>query len=253
MIASEGTATNQTAATRATLAQSVEAIQEQMVNNSTTTVNGNFVFSGDQTQTPLYQLDLSAPEGVDRLATATNTNLVQGEGNTQFSASLTANTIFDDTDVNGNPTPNNAFAALNDLRTALLNKDTTVINTSISELQSPYTYMNNQQAFYGNVQDQITGTLNDLQNNAVQLQTQLSNLQDVNMTSAITDLTQAQTQMQAALAAQARFPQTTLFDVIPASASESADALRHTRGGCRISRPPSSDKSAERQNERSDS
>jgi flagellar hook-associated protein 3 FlgL len=219
VIASEATATDQTAATRATLAQSVEAIQEQMVNNSTTTVNGNFVFSGDQTQTPLYQLDLSAPEGVDRLATATNTNLVQGEGNTQFSASLTANTIFDDTDASGNPTPNNAFAALNDLRTALLNNDTTGINTSISELQTASTYMNNQQAFYGNVQDQITGTLNDLQNNAVQLQTQLSNLQDVNMTSAITDLTQAQTQMQAALAAQARFPQTTLFDVLPAPTS----------------------------------
>ncbi len=219
VIATEATGADQTATTRATLAQSVEAIQEQMVNNSTTTVNGNFVFSGDQTQTPLYQLDLNAPEGVDLLATATNTNLVQGDGTTQFSASLTANQIFDDTDASGNPTANNVFAALNGLRTALLNNDSTGITNSISALQTASTFMNNQLAFYGNAQDQVTSSLNNLQNDSVQLQTQLSSLQDVNMTSAITELTQAQTQMQAALAAQARFPQTTLFDVLPAPAA----------------------------------
>ncbi len=219
VIATEATGADQTVTTRATLAQSVEAIQEQMVNNSTTTVNGNFVFSGDQTQTPLYQLDLNAPEGVDLLATATNTNLVQGDGTTQFSASLTANQIFDDTDASGNPTANNVFAALNGLRTALLNNDSTGITNSISALQTASTFMNNQLAFYGNAQDQVTSSLNNLQNDSVQLQTQLSSLQDVNMTSAITELTQAQTQMQAALAAQARFPQTTLFDVLPAPAA----------------------------------
>jgi flagellin-like hook-associated protein FlgL len=50
----------------------------------------------------------------------------------------------------------------------------------------------------------------------VQLQTQLSNLQDADEATSITQLTQAQTQMQAALDAQGRVPTTTLFDVLPA-------------------------------------
>ena len=42
-----------------------------------------------------------------------------------------------------------------------------------------------------------------------------SSLQDADEATAITQMTQAQTQMQAALAAQAKLPHTTLFDLLP--------------------------------------
>lgn len=216
-IATEATGVSQTADTRATLAQSVGSLLQQMVSNSQTTVDGNYIFSGDQPQTQLYQLDPASPTGVDRLAIATNTDLVQGPGGEQIAASLTANTIFDNRNANDTPAANNVFAALAGLQTALQNNDTAGINTSISALQTASTYMNNQLAFYGNAQDQLASAVTTAQNNSTQLQSQLSNLEDADQASAITQLTQAQTQLQAALAAQARLPQTTLFDVLPTS------------------------------------
>ena len=82
--ASEATGPSETAATRSTLAGSVQALLQEMVSNSQTAVNGQYVFSGDQSGSPLYQLDLNAPNGVDKLGVATNTNMVQLPGAARF-------------------------------------------------------------------------------------------------------------------------------------------------------------------------
>jgi flagellar hook-associated protein 3 FlgL len=223
VIATEATSTSQTADTRATLAQSVQGILQQLVANSNTTVSGRYVFSGDQDQVSLYQLDpTNLVTGVSRAQIATNTNLVQGPGGAQYSASLTANDIFDHRTTTDptNPdaiAPDNVFAALTGLRVALQNNDTTGINTSITSLQTASTYMNNELAFYGQAQDRVTQGVTQTQNNDVAYRTQLSGLQDADATEAITSLTQAQTELQAALAARARMPQTSLFSVLPNS------------------------------------
>lgn len=213
-LATEATGLSETASSRATIAQSVQGILQQMVSNANTTVNGNFVFSGDQNQTQLYQLDSTSPTGVDRLAIATNTDLVQGAGGIQIAASLTANTIFDARNPDDSVSNNNVFAALNGLVVALQNNDTNGINTAINNLQSASTYVNDQLSFYGNAQDQINASLSSAQNSSTQLQAQLSQLQSANEAQSITQLTQLQTQMQEALDAQARMPTTTLFDAL---------------------------------------
>jgi flagellar hook-associated protein 3 FlgL len=217
VIATEATGASQTAETRASLAQNVAGLLQQLVANSQTTVDGNFIFSADQSQTQLYQLNLASPGGVDRLAIATNTNLVQGTGGIQIPTTLTANTIFDHRNPDDTVASDNAFGALNDLRTALLNNDTVGINASISALQTTSSYMNDQLAFYGTAQTRLDSAVNDAKSNSVQLQTELSGRQDADVASEITELTQAQTQLQAALSARARVPQITLFDVLPAA------------------------------------
>lgn len=173
-LASEATGPSETAATRSTLAGSVQALLQEMVSNSQTAVNGQYVFSGDQSGSPLYQLDLNAPNGVDKLGVATNTNMVQLPGGGQVSVTLTANSVFDDSDSTGAPTANNAFAALNGLRVALLNNDTTGIDSSIAALASASTYMNTQLAQIGNAQSTLSSAQTDAQNDSVQLQTQFA-------------------------------------------------------------------------------
>jgi flagellar hook-associated protein 3 FlgL len=216
-IATEATGLSQTATTRATLAQNVQGLLQQMVTDANTTVDGKYVFSGDENQTQLYQLDPTSPTGVDRLAVATSSDLVQGPGGLQIAASLTANTVFDHRNPDDTIAPDNVFNALNGLVVALQNNDTVGINNSISSLQTASTYMNQQLAFYGNAQDQINAGVTNIQNNTVQLRTELSNREDADEASAVTELTQAQTQMQAALAAQARMPMTSLFNVLPSA------------------------------------
>ena len=218
VIATQATGTSQTATTRATLAQNVQTIMEQMVAASSTMVGGRYIFSGDQAGQPLYQLNLTAPTGVDRLQVSNATTLVQGTAGAQYPVSLSSNVIFDPRDSSDAPTSNNSFAALNSLRVALLNNDTTAITASISALSSASTYMNSQLAFYGQAENRVSSDLNQAQSNSVQLQTQLSSMTDADMTQAMTALTQGPTQLQAALSARAKLPTTSLFDVLPATA-----------------------------------
>ena len=215
VIASQATGTSQTADTRTILAQNVQTIMEQMVAASSTTVGGNYIFSGDQPGTPLYQLDLAAPTGVDRLQVSNATSLVQGTGGAQYSTSLSSNVIFDPRNADDTPSSNNTFAALNGLRVALLANDTAGITNSVAALNSASTYMNSQLAFYGQAEDRVSSDLNQAQSASVQLQTQLSSMTDADMTQAMTALTQGTTQLQAALSARARIPNTSLFDVLP--------------------------------------
>lgn len=215
--ATQGTSTTQTAETRATLAQSVQALLQQMVASSGTTVSGRYIFSGDQNGEPSYQLNLSAADGtgVDRLQVATNTGLVQGTGGARYSTSLTANEIFDSRNADGTPAASNAFAALNGLRVALLANDSTGIANSVAALATASTYMNNQLASYGEAESRVTSDLNQAENDSLTLKTQLASKTDADMTQAITALTEGTTQMQAALSARAKMPNTSLFDVLP--------------------------------------
>ncbi len=215
VLASEGLGVSQTAATRATMAQSVEGLMQQMVANSQTSVEGRYVFSGDQDQSALYQLNLASPTGVDRLAVSPSTRLVQGADGSQFSTSRSANDIFDHRNADDTPASDNVFAALNGLYTALNNNDTAGIQASVTALSTAASYMNGQLAFYGQAQNRVSAGLTQAQSMNVALQADLSSRQDADTTQSITELTQAQTQMQAALAAQARMPQQSLFSVLP--------------------------------------
>ena len=215
VLATQGTSTTQTADTRTMLAQNVQTLMEQMVAASNTTVGGRYVFSGDQDGTPSYQLNLAAPTGVDRLQVASSTRLVQGIGGAQYPTSLSGNVIFDHRNADDTPAADNAFAALNGLRVALLANDTAGIASSVSAINSASTYMNNQLAFYGQSENRVSADLNQAQSDSVQLQTELSSKTDADMTAAITSLTEGTTQLQAALSARARTPNTSLFDVLP--------------------------------------
>jgi flagellar hook-associated protein 3 FlgL len=216
VLATQATSTTQTAGTRATLAASVQSLMEQMVAASNTAVEGRYVFSGDQDQTPSYQLDLSSATGVDRLQLASATSLVQGTGGARYSASLSGNVIFDHRNADDTPASDNAFAALNGLRVALLANDSTGIASATTALSAASTYMNDQLAVYGQAETRVNSDLTQAQSDKVQLQTQLSSKTDADMTQAITGLTEGTTQLQAALSARARLPNTSLFDVLPA-------------------------------------
>jgi flagellin-like hook-associated protein FlgL len=60
----------------------------------------------------------------------------------------------------------------------------------------------------------VSSATNYCQNYITRLQTQLSGIQDADETQAITELTQAQTQLQAAIESRAHIQRTTLFDFL---------------------------------------
>jgi flagellar hook-associated protein 3 FlgL len=205
----EGASDTSSATTRQDLANSLGAILQQLVSTANTTVEGRYIFSGDTDQTTPYSIDLTQASPVSSYQGSASTREIQGPDGTAFPVALTAQQIFDSPN-----SQDNVFTSITSLMQGLQNNDDTAINSAVSDVQSADTYLNQQLAFYGTVQDRVASAQNFGQNYTVQLQTQLSGLQDANEASAITNMTQAQTQLQAALQSRAQLPRTTLFDFL---------------------------------------
>src|ERR1700722_14365322 len=87
-LAAEGANTSETPTSLNALAQQVALLQTEMVSTSQTQVQGRYIFSGDLDQSPSYQIDLAAPDGVDQLSNAASTRQVQNPEGGTFSPSM---------------------------------------------------------------------------------------------------------------------------------------------------------------------
>ena len=214
-LAAEGASTTATAETRANLATQVQGIQQTLVSLSQTQVGNTYIFSGDQSSQPSYQLDPTQPEGVKQLQTSTSTRVIQDVNGTAIATARTAQQIFDPQDATGNPTAGNTFAAINSLLTALNNNDTAGITTAAASLKSSSDYLNGQLAYYGETETRVSDAASLAQKFLTQEQTSLGQVQDANVPALAISLTQAQTQEQAALSVEAKIQQLpTLFSLL---------------------------------------
>ena len=192
----------------------VESVLEQLVGLTRTQVNGVYIFSGDQTGSPPYQIDAASPNGVDRLVTAPATRQIQDPTGLTFAVAQTAQNLFDNRDALDNFTPQNVFAAVTNLQVALQTNNQAGITTALGQLQTAQDFLNQQSGFYGAVENRIASATDLAQKFQTQLQAQLSSEQDTNVPAAAIQLTQDTTQLNAALASQAKRPVTSLFDYL---------------------------------------
>ena len=213
-LAAEGANTTETASSLQALAQQVASVQTEMVSLSQTQVQGRYIFSGDLDQSPSYQLDLTAADGVDQLTNAASTRQIQDPNGGTFSASMTAQQIFASQNPDGSDAGGNVFAALNNLRTALLNNDQAGITAAQSDIQQASTQLNSAQSFYGNVEDRITNATSNATTYDTRLTTEIGGIQDADATSAALQLTESNTQLQAAFESQGKMPTSSLFDYL---------------------------------------
>lgn len=213
-LAAQGVNSTTTADSRQSIAQEVTGLLQQLVGLSQTAVQGRYVFSGDQSQSPSYSLDLNAPNGVDRLVTTTSTRQIADATGVSFTVGLTARDIFDHRNPDDSTAADNVFAAVNSLRVSLQNNDPAGISNALNSLHTASDYLNTQLSFYGTVQNRVQSAQDYSSRYQVQLQTDLSNIQDADITQAALALTQGNTQLDSALAAEAKTPHTSLFDFL---------------------------------------
>jgi flagellar hook-associated protein 3 FlgL len=213
-LAAQGAGSTVSAASRATFSQQVGQILSSLVAASQTQFNGAYVFGGDQATSPSYQVNLSNPNGVDRLVTTQSTALIQDASGITFAASKTAQDIFDHRNSDDSLASDNIFSAVNSLRIALANNDTAGISAAISSIKTAQDYLSQQLAFYGGVQSQISNAQDVAQKFQLQDQTALSGEKDTNIAEASVSLAQQQASYQAAIQAEATVPKTSLFSYL---------------------------------------
>jgi flagellar hook-associated protein 3 FlgL len=216
-LAAEGANTTTSAATQQNLATQIQGIQQQLVSLANTTVQGRFIFGGDNDGSAPYAYDAaSLTTGVNQLTTPqVSTRAITNPAGQTVYQSLTAQQIFDPTDATtGLPTANNTFAALESLVTDLSTHNTAGIAGDVTALSTASTYLSGQQAYYGNAEQRLTSEVNSSANQSTALQVQISGIRDTDVTQAATELTQLSTDESAAYAAQAAIPVKSLFDYL---------------------------------------
>jgi flagellar hook-associated protein 3 FlgL len=191
------------------IAQQLDSILQQVVGITGTTVEGRYIFSGDSDQQITYTYDATQANPVSAYLGSASTRLVQHPDGGTFSVGLTAQQIFDSSD----PTTN-VFTAIENLSAALKNNNASAIQTSMGGLSKVSGYLNSQLASYGNTQNVVADATQFGQTKQVQLQTLISSLQDADLSQAIVEMSQGQTQQQAALQSRAQLPRTTLFNYL---------------------------------------
>lgn len=208
-LGAQGASDLQTAAGRLDVAQGLDSLLQQMVGLAGTAVEGRYVFSGDRDQQVPYTYDPTLAIPLSGYLGAGSTRLAEHPNGTTFSVALYAQHIFD----SSNPAKN-VFQAMAGLSTALKNNNSAAIQTAVDGLTTVAEHLNSQLATYGTTQNKIADATDFGNTLRVQLQAQISNLGDADLTQAILELNLTQTQGQAALQARARLPRTTLFDFL---------------------------------------
>ncbi|MBZ5677376.1 MAG: hypothetical protein LAP61_24290 [Acidobacteriia bacterium] len=213
-VAAQGASGTLDASGRTALAAQAEQILNTLIDDSRATFDGRYIFSGDSSSAPAYSVNLVNANGVNRLLTAPVTRVIQDSTGQTFAVAKTAQDLFDHRNPDDSLASDNVFAAVNNLRIALLNNDQPGVTAAAASIQTAQDYLNTQGAFYGAVQNRITSALDVAQKFQLQSQTALSNERDTNVAAAATDLTQEQLSQQAAMQAQASMPRTSLFDLL---------------------------------------
>jgi flagellar hook-associated protein 3 FlgL len=187
------------------LAKQVQGILASVVSLANSSVGGSYLFSGTGTTTP-YTADPSSPTGYAYNGN-NDTNSVQVGDQTSVQVNLPGSQVF-------SSSTNNVLGSLNSLVTALQSGNSAQIATATASVDSAINFVGQQQVFYGNTEDQLNSQEKYLQQDTVTLASQENNLVGVDMATAATNLSQAETDNSAALAAAAKVLPTTLLNYL---------------------------------------
>jgi flagellar hook-associated protein 3 FlgL len=200
---------NQTALTRQTLADELSGILERMVGLANTQVDGRYLLSGDSDQQAAYSYDAALTPGWSLYQGTAATRQTMHPAGVPFALSKTAQEIFDNADPSFN-----VYQAIDTLRVALLSSDDAAIEAALEPLAGVSGHLNQMLGFYGNVQSQVTESVDTAAKMKLQFQADLADIEDADITSAIVELQQLRFQQQAALQVRGQMPRQSLFDVL---------------------------------------
>ncbi len=186
------------------IAEEVQGVLDQLVQLANTSFHGSFIFAGTATtQQPFAETS----SGVT----------YNGNGGVNSVAIADGRTL--QTNVPGNQLFQGAGAdvlnSVQQLVTALNSGNTASIQTATASISAGLDYLNGQRVFYGNALDQLDDDEASLNSTKLNLKAQDTALIGADPTQAATDLSQAETARQAALAAAAKIMSNSLLNYLP--------------------------------------
>ncbi|HEY6489180.1 MAG: flagellin [Terracidiphilus sp.] len=205
-LGTEGATGTNSAANQQAIAQQVQGILAGVVTQANLSYQGNYLFAGTASTTTPYTADPSSPSGYTYNGN-NNTNSVMVGDNTSIQVNLPGSQIFSNSTTN-------VLQSLSSLVTALQSGNSASISTATNAVTTALNYVDQQRVFYANAEGQLNSQDTYLQQETVNLSTQQTSLVGVDMAQAATQLSQAETDNSAALAAAAKVLPNTLLNYL---------------------------------------
>ncbi|MGA7560804.1 MAG: flagellar hook-associated protein FlgL [Terriglobales bacterium] len=189
---------------QAAIANQLQGIQSQIMSLANTAYEGNYLFGGTVTNTAPFVSGGDDGSGVAYMGN-TDVNEVSIGSGYNLAVNVPGSQLF-------LASGNSVFLAVNSLIEAV--QTNTGIGTAVNALSSATSYLSGQAVFYGNATDQTQSESTYLNAAKLQISQQQTTLGGADLAAAATDLSQAQTDNQAAIAAIAKLSQDNLFNYL---------------------------------------
>lgn len=176
---------------RQALAQQVQGLQQQMLGLANTSYQGVYIFGGTRVTSQPFVEDQSSASGVQYQGNTNVTSVQVGDGQS-VQTNVAGSQLF----LNSS---GNVFQALNDLANSL--NSGTGIAAANTEVQQALSQLSTQRVSYGNALSQLQSSQSFLNQEQVNLSTQQNQLVGADLTAVLTNSSQAQVDLQAALSA----------------------------------------------------
>lgn len=193
---------------RATVAEEIKGISQQILSVANLSFNGHYVFGGTDNSQPPYVADSASPGGVAYQGND-KVNFVEIETGRVIAVNEPGSQLFSAAGAN-------VFQALDDLTTALQNPGSTTddISDATTELRSAYDQLTSARAFYGSTSDELLSTEDFLNSEKVQFGQQQNSMIGIDLNVAATNLANAEAARNATVQAAASLSGMTLMDYI---------------------------------------
>jgi len=190
---------------QAAIVEQLQGIQSQLISLANTEYQGNYLFAGTATGAPPYVANPNDPSGVTYEGNYDVNTVSVGSGY-QIQINQPGGQLF-------SASGNSVFLALNQLIQAL--QTNSGVETAVNSLSAAANYLSAQTVFYGNAMDQVQSQTTYLNAAQLQIAQQQNTLGGVDMATAASNLSQTQTDEQAAMEAISKFSQNgSLFDYL---------------------------------------
>jgi flagellar hook-associated protein 3 FlgL len=205
-LGTEGASGTNSAANQQALAQQVQGILSSVVSQANLSYEGAYLFGGTASSTVPYTASAASPSGYTYNGNDGVNSVAVGD-QLSVQVNLPGSQIFSNSS-------NSVLGSLSTLVSALQSGNAASIESATTGVNTALSYVSQQRVFYGNAERQLNSQETYLQQETVSLSTQQTNLVGVNMATAATTLSQAETANSAALAAAAKVLPTTLLNYL---------------------------------------
>jgi flagellar hook-associated protein 3 FlgL len=205
-LGTQGADGSMTAENRATIVTQLQSVLSEVVSQANTTLNGVSLFAGTAAAVPAFASDSTSPTGYTYQGNSGVNSAAVGD-NLQVNVNVPGDQIFTNPD-------GNVLGSISQLISALGSGTTTDIGDAVTAVRSALANVGQQRVLYAGVVSQVNAQESYLSQETISLASQQQSLTGVDMSVAVSNLTQAQIAHSAILAAAAKVLPTSLLDYL---------------------------------------